>query len=235
LFHNILFEGISFNLYVNAIDKIRAVLPDKDKEYVSQLNSQVEVFYQTRSDSKAYPNSFLISTQQALADKKCISISYHALHSDEKTCGRIVDPLGLVFYGNAWHLIGYCKMRNEMRDFRLDRILELEVTDEVSTERDRGDLKKYFKDYWKVADLFEVQVWCNSSVVRLMETSKYYFGYIDEYPEQDGVVMSFGVEAFHPIAFWLLSFGDQVVVRAPNELKKMMKEEVRKLAGIYLA
>ena len=221
--------------YVNAIDKIKAVLPEKDKEYVDQLNSQVEVFYQTQSDSKGYPNSFLIAIQQALANSKCISISYHAIHSDEKTCGRIVDPLGLVFYGNAWHLIGYCKMRNEMRDFRLDRILDLDVTDENSTERDKGDLNNYFKEYWKIADLFEVKVWCNNSIVKVMESSKYYFGYIDEISEQNGVVMRFAVEAFHPIAFWLLSFGGQIEVRTPKELKKMMKEEVRKLAGIYLA
>ena len=62
-----------------------------------------------------------------------------------------------------------------------------------------------------------------------------YHNYIDQFPEQNGVVMSFAVEAFHPIAFWLLSFGEQIVVRVPIELKKMMKEEVRKLAGIYLS
>jgi predicted DNA-binding transcriptional regulator YafY len=220
--------------FESAVDKIKAVLPEKEKDYVNGLNSQVAVFYHNLYDRHGHPNNYLILIQQALADKKCLSISYHALHSDEKTCGRVVDPLGLVFYSNAWHLIGFCKLREEMRDFRVDRILAMEVMDESSSERDQDDLKNYFKDYWNSTDLLEVEVWFHHSVADSVSSSRYYFGYIDEYAEDDGVVMRFAVTEYDYLSHWLLSFRDNIKVVRPPELKKAMEQEVKELVKVFL-
>ena len=140
-----------------AIDKIKAVLPLHEKDVIDSLNSRVEVFYQGPSGGSEYTNTYLTSIQRALTDNKCLSIDYHAFHSQEKTCGRELDPLGLVFYGSAWHLIGYCKLRKAMRDFRLDRITSLEILEECAREKKPGELKKYFEEFWQTADLYEVK------------------------------------------------------------------------------
>ena len=51
-----------------------------------------------------------------------------------------------------------------------------------SSEKRKDELKKYFSEYWNTVDLFEVKVWFDQSVVKSLLNSKYYFGYIDEYP-----------------------------------------------------
>ena len=63
---------------------------------------------------------------------------------------------------------------------------------------------------------------------------KYYFGYIDEYEENNGTVMSFAVTDYEYIAHWLLSFGDNIRIVHPNELKEKMVQIVRGLKDIYL-
>jgi predicted DNA-binding transcriptional regulator YafY len=217
-----------------AIDKIKAVLPLREKDIVDSLNSRVEVFYQKPAGDMEYPNTYLISIQRALTDNKCLSIDYHAFHSQEKTCGRVIDPLGLVFYSNAWHLIGYCKLRKDMRDFRLDRIINLEVLDECAREKKPGELKQYFRDYWQTVDLFEVKIWFEKELARTLASMKYYFGFIDENVEEGGVTMSFAVTEYSYIAHWLLSFGDKIRIVKPNELRDKMVQIVKELQEIYI-
>jgi hypothetical protein len=38
---------------------------------------------------------------------------------------REVEPLGVVYYANAWYLIAWCRLRADYRHFRLDRIQQL--------------------------------------------------------------------------------------------------------------
>lgn len=220
--------------YLNATDKIKSILPEKEKMTLDEMNSQVEVFHTRQSCDYEYPDNFLTTIQQALGEAKCLKLDYHALYSQEKTTGRIIDPLGLVFYGNAWHLIGFCKLRNEMRDFRVDRIIRLEVTSECASEKHSGALKNYFRDLWLSYDLFEVKVWFHQSLVQQLKSSKYYFGYIDEYPENEGVVMSFAVNEYSYMVNWLLSFGNKIRILHPAELEKQMVEQVKALAKVYL-
>ncbi len=40
---------------------------------------------------------------------------------------RQVDPYGLAYRQGSWVVVGYCHLRNDVRSFRLDRILELTI------------------------------------------------------------------------------------------------------------
>ncbi len=220
--------------FLSATDKIKSILPEAEKNTLEELNDQVEVFHARQSASNEYPDNFLSAIQKALGEGRCLKIDYHARYSQEKTSGRTIDPLGLVFYSNAWHLIGFCKMRGEMRDFRADRIIRLEITPEYASEKRSGELKKYFQDLWLSSDLFEIKVWFDQSLISTLKSTKYYFGYIDEFPENNGVVMSFAANEYSYFAHWLLSFAGKCKVLQPVELEMEMLKQVRSLAGIYL-
>jgi len=67
--------------------------------------------------------------EAAISDRTGCRIRY--LRSDEKQPSeRLIDPYQLVFAGGTWFVIGHCHRRDEVRIFRLDRILEAAVTDE---------------------------------------------------------------------------------------------------------
>jgi len=217
-----------------ATDKIKSILPEEAKNSLDEMSSRVEVMYVNQPGGGEFPNNFLSSIQNALQESKCLELDYEAGYNQKRTCGRKVDPLGLVFYGNVWHLIGYCKLRKEMRDFRLDRILKLTIIDEPARLKKEGDLKKYFREFWLNTDLFEVKVWFHNTIAGSTLSQKYYFGYIDEYPEGEGIIMSFAVNDYNYIAYWLLSFGDKIRIVHPGELQEVMVAIVRTLSDIYL-
>lgn len=45
--------------------------------------------------------------------------------------GRVVCPLGLYFWGSVWTLGAWCELRRDFRNFRLERIEEALVLDEM--------------------------------------------------------------------------------------------------------
>ena len=71
-----------------------------------------------------------------------MSIDYFAAHSQENT-KREVEPVGVFFLDSFWHLIAYCRLRSDYRDFRIDRIRKLVVTDKSYVNSKHPTLKDY--------------------------------------------------------------------------------------------
>ncbi|VAX32186.1 hypothetical protein MNBD_NITROSPIRAE01-341 [hydrothermal vent metagenome] len=44
---------------------------------------------------------------------------------------REIEPLGLVRYANVWLLPAFCRLRQELRTFRSDRITQIHLTTET--------------------------------------------------------------------------------------------------------
>lgn len=64
---------------------------------------------------------------------------------DNADTERIVRPLGLFFWGATWAMVAWCEMRTGFRQFRLDRILEVRVTDERFEDEPDRRLEDYFE------------------------------------------------------------------------------------------
>ena len=113
--------------FESALYKIKSVLPEKEKQFLNDLHSIIQVFH---SPARGSSPGFLSDIQLALAQRKTLTIDYHSQYRDEHTKKRVVEPLGMCFYSMCWHLIAYCRLREEYRDFRIDRISALKTNDE---------------------------------------------------------------------------------------------------------
>ena len=104
----------------SALAKIRAVLPADHQDHIARLESRMSLPTSPRPTRSA--SLFLI--QKALAERTVLRISYRGAGKAE-SFPREIEPMGLTYYGDRWHLIGWCRMRHDYRDFRTDRIQEL--------------------------------------------------------------------------------------------------------------
>ena len=75
--------------------------------------------------SKALGDRFT-RLEAATRFRKRVTIHYRSASSGYTT-KRDVNPYGLVYREGSWVLVGYCHMRDEIRSFRLDRMLEVTV------------------------------------------------------------------------------------------------------------
>jgi predicted DNA-binding transcriptional regulator YafY len=74
----------------------------------------------------------LESAREALIAGRKLRFSYSS--AEGKTTARIVRPLGVFFWGRTWTLAAWCELRNDFRNFRLDRVQETTVLDETFSD-----------------------------------------------------------------------------------------------------
>jgi predicted DNA-binding transcriptional regulator YafY len=218
--------------FSGALDKIKAVLGEADQDYLNQLDALVTVLSMAPRDREHRPGNMLNAIQTVLADNRVVRIDYHSHSKDERT-RRTVEPLGLCFYAGNWHLLAYCHLRGQYRDFRVDRIQSLEPAGRQFDRGRHADLDQLVRQIVLPAELKPAALRFTPHAARMIHNQKYFFGFVREYEQDAGIVMEFLVPDYIYLARWLLSFVDQVVVLSPAILEKTIADFVRQLSVHY--
>lgn len=107
--------------YESALLKIKAVLSLKDKDKLELLNSRIG-FHKPWAPTSLY----LDSIQHSITENKKLKIKYQT-RGEEQAAERIIQPHAVYFSGAVWSVIAFCELRQDLREFRLDRIKELKL------------------------------------------------------------------------------------------------------------
>ncbi len=117
----------TFNHFSSALEKIKNKLKDHQLEGMEQLESSVRAYI-----DDDYTPQYLSVIEQACSEQRVIRIQYKDLRGI--TTERTIEPIGITFYSQTWHVIAFCRLRNDYRDFVLLRIESLHLTPDVITE-----------------------------------------------------------------------------------------------------
>lgn len=66
-----------------------------------------------------------IVMKKAIANKNKVKIKYKSVNSG--ITERIIHPAELFIYLDKWYIAAFCELRNEIRLFKLDNIIEYEI------------------------------------------------------------------------------------------------------------
>ncbi len=215
----------------SALTKILAVLPAEKKEFLEKLGDSTAIHTPPSRFKEGFRDDVIALIQDAVVHRRILSLEYLTNSRGDLT-NRKVEPLGVVYYSNYWHLIGYCRLRKDFRDFRTDRIKNLTVLDECFPPRKDFSLEAYLKRQDETEGLTEVRLKFHNSVASYIK-ERYYFGLVNQESVQDGVIMTFMVPSIELMTGWILSYGDLVEVLAPAEMKGLLLEQAKKLVRLY--
>ncbi len=215
----------------NALYKVKSVLKISDKEYIDSLESKISVFNNVSLVNKEF-NLFLQEIQSALASKNMLQVEYHAYYN-KKTTTRIIEPVSLCNYDMSWHLIAYCKLRGDYRDFRLDRIVQLSILEEKFQPENHISLNEYFERMTKEKSMYQIVLHMNKDLWEEIGSVKYWYGLIEEKESNDYYKMLFAHNDLHVFARWILTMGNQVEIVNNEKLKGIVKYMVSKLNQYY--
>jgi len=81
--------------------------------------------------------------REATSAKQKAWLSYNDA-SDQRS-ERNVRPLGLSFFGTTWMLTAWCELRNDFRNFRLDRVEQIQVLGESFVDESGKTWDDYVK------------------------------------------------------------------------------------------
>ena len=216
--------------YNTALEKVKAVMRYSDKENLEKLEKQILVIY-PNSKKDTLPNCFMAPIQKALTQNNIIILDYIS-NSKKESTKRDVEPVGICFYGGKWHLLAYCRLRKDYRDFRIDRIKHLTI----GTEIFQNNHPPVNELIWRFADSssnIRVVLRFPKFLYNQLSEHKYYYGFIDEIVEEDRFTMIFLTDSLEWIEYWLLSLGKDVEIIEPQKLKDRMKHRVKELYNHY--
>lgn len=215
--------------FETALFKIKAVLRSNDKEQMDILADHIEIIRSRIPDEEA-PSQHLTALQKAIADKRSIFILYHSNYN-EQVSERVIEPIGLCHYSGNWHLIGWCRLRNGYRDFRVSRIRRLQLKDEQYDLSVHPSLQEYLKQMMSSHELQEVVLRFEKDVVKYMREQKYYYGFVREEEEADCIRMHFLTGSLPGFGRWLLMYTNAVRVESPASLVTLMQQFAEELHG----
>ena len=219
--------------FQGALEKVKAVLKYSDKEYLESLEQRIAIRPSPRT--REFPDSHIAEIQMAIATNRLIEMTYFS-HYKNETLKRKVEPLGMVFYSSRWHLIGFCRLRQDLRDFRADRIQKVTILPEIIDPSKHPNYLDFLNESLLGTDAKEATLLCTPFAARMMGEQKYYMGFIEEQKLEDGKYkMKFVTPHYEYLAWWIMMFGRHVEVDSPSELQGLTATFAKKLLDHHSA
>ncbi|GHA78907.1 helix-turn-helix transcriptional regulator [Cognatilysobacter bugurensis] len=111
---------------MRALLKIEAVVPP---EVYARARRIAILAPGGRGERSAAFSASLDRFNLAIAERSLLRVRYVRAGDEETT--RVIEPLCVLFWGGSWTLAGWCRLRGDFRQFRLDRIRECAPTGET--------------------------------------------------------------------------------------------------------
>lgn len=190
-------------------------------------------------DTLANPNEFgnLIGKLiRAVVDSYRVKMSY--LNNDGKESKRLVDPLGLVCKRNVWYLIANSVESGEIRTFRVDQIINLNIHDgEKFVYPNKFFLADHIGCSWGVFYNDKVQIVklkFSKKVAHRVKNLRYHpTQRIVEECCDGSVILEFEVCGLVEMQSWILQWGSQVEVLVPLKLRKEILQTAQSIIQQY--
>lgn len=231
-------DASSLQDFKQALNKVRAVIDNTDKDYLSSLDADIEVLptgspfptddLKPSAQSEGVMSAghsgdrWLRECRSALVRRQVIQIDYTALSRRGHSL-RDIEPIGLFYYSWHWHLIAWCRLREAYRDFRLDRIVSFQPQAEQFARHSRITLQEYLNEQPGRDELQEVEILFGPEAARFVGEQRYMFGFIDEEWQEDGVKMRFLTPVPDYMARWLLQYTDDIKILNGDLIKQALQ------------
>jgi predicted DNA-binding transcriptional regulator YafY len=223
-------DSTTQNSYNSALYKIKAVLKTTEKNDINTLSDHID-FVKNRTKPSSEIESSLQSILKSIIERKQIKIEYFTNYSQEKSI-RVVEPVG-IYHDNYWYMIAFCLLRNDYRNFKINRISSLEML-EISFLQKHPALKSFLEKTWERGDLKRVVINVEKKAMRYLGDEKYYQGFVSQRNiEGDFTELTFLTSSLMGFAIWYRMYESHAQIIEPVELKTMVIDQIKSLVNKY--
>jgi predicted DNA-binding transcriptional regulator YafY len=151
---------------------------------------------------------------------------------------RTVEPLGLVLKAGTWYLVA--RTDDDLRTYRVSRVLELTPLDEPFDRPDGFDLAKYWQGW---SERFEERLYPMRVTVRLtpngLKTARVLLSLVaarelkDVEPQGEWTTVRVPVESLDHAVVDLLRLGPEAEVLEPPELRERVITRLAAMTAVY--
>ena len=216
---------------VSALNKLAAGLPDTT---ISSHMGRVAEIIRARPLRADYVR-VLDAVTRAWADRHKVLIRYRAA-SGELT-ERVICPYFLEVSRSepASYVIAYDDLRGALRTFKLERVADAELLGSTYTIPDDFDPYAHLASAWGVMDEVEVEVRLRFSPLvapRVRESVWHHSQRLSDTPN-GGCELEMRVGGIREVRSWVLSWGADVEVLGPPQLRDEVADHARRMSQQY--
>ncbi|MEI7489300.1 MAG: WYL domain-containing protein [Chryseobacterium sp.] len=214
------------NHYQSAMEKVRSVLKYSDRNLIQNIEKQIDVYnYQPKTEDNI--QNIIPIILESIAEKKQITLEYATV--DSNVSMRTIEVVGVFFEFNYWYIMAFCTLRNDFRQFRVDRILQIFKTQNPFLQ-EYGQINDYRQN--PNGNKTKVRLLVDKKIIGHLSNSKKYYGLIDEVERENGVELIFETDWIKEgFPRWLITFADYAEVLESESLKVSLKELVTKISN----
>ena len=204
-----------------ALAKLENLLPEEQTREVAWARSSLAVTGLHRANLKMQTPA-LEKLRRAIRELRSVNMLYQASQVPHPA-ERGLDPYALVHRWGWWYVIGLCHVHNEVRTFRVDRISEVTLSENIFVKSTGFDLQAYLNMEMQSQPQITARLKFDVASANIVSGNRSYWQNVE--PQADGSVeVTFLSPTLEWAASTVLMYGPAVEVLEPPALRSMVAE-----------
>lgn len=227
-------QGTPFHDDLDSIfRKIGSVLPPRYGAHLERLASiTLPIIQGVRDYSKVA--ALLVELRKALLFQQQVKLHYRS-PSSIRTELYTVDPYSFIFYKGGLYLQGYAYNRRSIRTFAVERITAVETLSERFEIPLEYLPEKQFSEAFGIVneEPLHVRLRFAKTIAHAIVGRRWHPTQKIKQLRSGEVELSFTAGGKMEILSWILSYGEQVELLEPVQLRQELAEKIRRTAQLY--
>lgn len=191
-------------------------------------------FIETIDSSRSSFSIDIGKLEKAINKERVVSILYHSL-DEPAPSKRVVHPYVITIRLGNWYLIAFTPEKNDLRQYRLERIQALTIQKETFQRDPDFDLQEYFSQSFGVfrGEPVRVKLRLSGKAARLASERPWPKDMELNWISGDTAILQVTLQGTQEITAWVLSLRDEAEVLEPEALRTELKSILEDLRIIY--
>lgn len=251
---NRLFELPELKLLVDSVQCSKFITHKKSNELIKKIESLASTHQSMLLQRQVYVTNRVKTLNEniyynvdklhlAIAENRKVSFKYFQYTiNKEKKFGKngekyITSPYALSWDDENYYLITYSEKYADFTHYRVDKMTDIEFTDQIRDRLPDGEhfnITEYSK---KVFNMFggeeeTVKIQFDNSLVNVV-IDRYGRDIIIEKADENSFIVRIPVAVSSTFFSWIFQFGDNVKILSPEGVVKKYTENLNKLTSLY--
>jgi len=217
----------------NAFEKIRVAFGPVEKRYLDQMLPRVHRSF-VGGDYTDH-SEVLDAVSIGIEESRATFIVYHSARSTEPVTYDI-HPYALAEHRGTLYVVGFSCHHNEIRTWKIDRMLEAEATQVPFSRPKEFDVKQHLRGAFAIVSgntPVAVTVRFTGSAARYVQEKRMHPSQKIGAHSGATVDVTFDLTSTLEIKSWILSFGSSAEVLSPESLRDEIKQELQSASSLY--
>ncbi|MBH5319984.1 YafY family transcriptional regulator [Paenibacillus sp. GSMTC-2017] len=220
-----------------AMQKILAATTEAARSNAAAVRKKIHIdgaSWYASSNQVISGKSLLAVVQEALWQNRALKLTYQR---EEMQVERTVLPLGLVAKRSIWYLVAKTS-EDELRTFRISRLLSVEVLPDSFTPPSDFDLALYWQQslvqFKESLPRYPARIKLKQSQLQRLQNERFVAIGIARSVQEGWLEADVTFETIDSACEMILSYGARIEVLEPADLRQLVMDEIETMRMVYL-